>query len=243
MLCYDAEKAKLRSLIYYAFSRLVDYPYDDNIDKLPLLARDTIVLVKSLLGSLENLAKDKLVKVVNELKSSEKIFEKELNKLGRDMFQAEYVSLFELGVPEPPCPLREIAFREKESSLEIKHITPNTMITMPGLLFLLNLEEQYRSEGLEHQRYPPDHLVVELEYMHYLATKEYKLLAEGRIKDAMDIAKKEKVFLRTHLEWVDKLRGCVESKSRLNFYKHVLKALALWLGFDGKILEYIVYPN
>ena len=243
MLCYDAEKAKLRSLIYYAFSRLVDYPYDDNIDKLPLLARDTIVLVESLLGSPENLAKDKLVKVVNELKSSEKIFEKELNKLGRDMFQAEYVSLFELGVPEPPCPLREIAFREKESSLEIKHITPNTMITMPGLLLLLNLEEQYRSEGLEHQMYPPDHLVVELEYMHYLATKEYKLLAEGRIKDAMDIAKKEKVFLRTHLGWVDKLRGCVESKSRLNFYKHVLKALALWLSFDGKILEYIVYPN
>ncbi|HIQ55919.1 MAG TPA: hypothetical protein EYH59_04485 [Pyrodictium sp.] len=240
MLCYDAEKAKLRSLIYYAFSKLVDYPYDDSIDKLPLLVRDTIVLIKSLLDSLGAPTKDKLVKVVNELKSCQKMFEKELNKLGRDMFQAEYVSLFELGTPEPPCPLREIAFREKEGSLEIKHIIPNTMITTPGLLLLLNLEEQYRSEGLEYQKYPPDHLVVELEYMHYLVTKEYKLLAEGKIKDATNIAKKEKAFLRAHLEWVDKLRGCVESRSRLNFYKHVLKALALWLDFDKEILEYIV---
>lgn len=238
MPCYDADKAKLRSLIYYGFSRLVDYPYDDDVDKLPLLVRDTIVLVENLLNSLDNLAKDKLAKVVNELKSAEKAFEKELGKLGRDIFQAEYVSLFELGMPEPPCPLREIAFRESEGSLETKHFDPNTIITMPGLLLLSSLEEQYQSEGLEHQKYPPDHLVVELEYMHYLATKEHKLLIEGKIKDAMSVAEKEKVFLETHLGWVDKLRGCVESKSKLNFYKHVLRALTLWLNSDKEILRF-----
>jgi len=237
MLRYNAEKAKLRSLVYYGFSRLVDYPYDDDMDKLHLLISDVVRVVECLHNSLDNLVKDKLIKVVNELKSAEKVLRKELDKLGRDMFQAEYVSLFELGIPEPPCPLREIAFRENEGDLEVKQFVPNTVITMPGLLLLLSLEEQYRSEGLEYHKYPPDHLVVELEYMHYLATKEYKFLAEGKIEDAINVVKKEKRFLSTHLEWVNKLRGCVESESKLNFYKYVLKALTLWLAFDKEILS------
>jgi len=239
MSYYNAEKAKLRSLIYYGFSRLVDYPYDDDVDRLPLLINDVVVVVRNLHSNLKN---DKLAKVVNELKSAEKVLERELGRLGRDMFQAEYVSLFELGVPEPPCPLREIAFRGGEASLEVKQFTPNMVVTMPGLLLLLNLEEQYRSEGLEYQKYPPDHLVVELEFMHYLATKEYKLLVDGKVKDAMNVVEKEKTFLSTHLEWVNKLCKCVESKSRLDFYKHIVKALTLWLDFDKEFLRHANHP-
>ncbi len=228
-MIYTKEIAKLRSLVYYGFSRLVDYPYDEDVGRLSLIARDLATLLEALTRYYEHISK-----ALKYLKEALTVLPLELKKLGRDEFQAEYVSTFELGLPQPPCPLRETAFIDE--AFTIKRL-PAGMIVMPALIVLASLEEHYGREGLEYNRYPPDHLVVELEFMHYLTSRECKCLSEGDYECLRQLLSREEAFLSKHLSWLNKLRSCVLENSKLATYKHIISSLAEWVEADKKIIS------
>ena len=112
--------------------------------------------------------------------------------------ESEYIRLFDLGFAgSPPCSLYEADYRKGElSRAEI-------------------LEELFRFYGHFDvslggaERDYPDHLVVELEFMAFLAGKEAGAIARGTQPDSYRLAQKD--FLERHLGcWVPRLDSRIQ---------------------------------
>lgn len=104
-----------------------------------------------------------------------------------DDFQAEYIRLFEVGVGKPPCP-------------------PYEGIVRGGRMKVMEeVVRFYEHFGLQGQPGElPDHLVTELEFMHYLSFKEAAALQAG--EDASPYRRAQGDFLARHLcRWLPRL--------------------------------------
>jgi DMSO reductase family type II enzyme chaperone len=102
--------------------------------------------------------------------------------------QQAYVSLFEVGVGRPFCPLYEGSHRNGRLKLMedlVRFYEYFGIRTLPG----------------DH----PDHLCAELDFMHYLAFKE--AAAEERDDSTADLRRAQRDFLDRHLcRWLPRLR-------------------------------------
>ena len=126
--------------------------------------------------------------------------------LPREEFESAYINSFDIGFgPSLTCPLYESAYREDTSSRDITEE-------------LLRFYEHFDVRLSDKEKDYPDHLVVELEFMAFLAKKEADALEQG--KDPAPYRRAQLDFLERHLDkWVHRLDERVQERVREPFYQ------------------------
>lgn len=99
--------------------------------------------------------------------------------------EIEYIRLFEAGPGNPPCPLVEGIHSKKENGRK--------SIFKDLILFYNHFGLSYAEGNCEDRA---DHLIYELEFLHYLAFLELSALQNGR--DAMPLRIAQRDFLERH---------------------------------------------
>ncbi len=117
-------------------------------------------------------------------------------------FQAEYLSLFEVGQGMPPCPLYSGIYRGGRKAV---------MEEMARFYSYFGLSIEHGSGEL------PDHLSTELEFMHFLTFKE--LAALDQQKDPAPYRRAQADFLERQLtSWLPLLEKRLQSLTPPPFY-------------------------
>jgi DMSO reductase family type II enzyme chaperone len=120
--------------------------------------------------------------------------------------RAQYIQLFEAGLPQPKCPLLESAYATNRSSGEI--VLENKMF--------------YQNFGLKlDSRAAPDHLLTQLEFLAWL---DYCIAAGNPDQEGVERARKE--FLERHVaNWLPAANLLIRRHSD-GCYSDLLRALA-----------------
>jgi len=138
--------------------------------------------------------------------------------------QVEYVRLFDY---RPKCGIYE--------SSHIKSEGEN-----PAKLQLL-LEECYSHFGLgmsDGVSGPPDHLSIELEFMHFLSHKEAQAMEAGLEEDVETFLTAQREFSTHHLiTWVPGFCDCLASHAQLDVYKRLSSITQTFVSEDLKYLD------
>jgi DMSO reductase family type II enzyme chaperone len=123
-----------------------------------------------------------------------------------DSFQAEYIRLFDVGVAGPPCPIFAGEYR---SSSRMK--------------IMEDLVRCYEYFGLSLSRDKfelPDHVTVQLEFMHYLAFREAHAVQIKATPE--DYRRAQRDFLERQLAtWLPFLRQRVGAENPLPFFQAI----------------------
>jgi TorA maturation chaperone TorD len=93
---------------------------------------------------------------------------------------------------------------------------------------------QYRPEysGL------PDHISVELEFMHEVTKREAKAWEEEKREDALYLLKMEKKFMDRHLiKWIPSFCDKVISEAELSFYREVARLTRNFIELDKEEID------
>lgn len=130
-----------------------------------------------------------------------------------DEFQSEYIRLFEVGARgSAPCPLNS------------GHHTRDRMRTMEELVRFYNFFGLKLASGMM-----PDHVTVELEFMHYLASSEDE--------DPASYLTAQRDFLqRQLLNWWPALAAKVKEQRSPRFYRALVTLGAQFLEAERKYL-------
>jgi putative dimethyl sulfoxide reductase chaperone len=79
----------------------------------------------------------------------------------------------------------------------------------------------------------PDHIAVELEFMHFLAVKELDALSAGQLDRAQNFRQKQRAFLERHLAaWVPDFSRSVEEQAQTEFYRSLAAATRIFVEND-----------
>lgn len=206
------EIAELRAGLYKSISKLVDYPYDDDVKNM----NDYLSYMISIAEQLEK--QSNIYKGLSVTAENSRKLLKDIERLGNDHFQAEYVSIFDLGQPKAACPLyaREYSPHSgKEDDIEV----------------LNKISQIYEQYELDINNETPDFLPVELEFAAFLITKEKdNKNQEKYLNPQLD-------FIETHLFWVDDLYQHVEQKCSLAGYVDLIKTAADFVRMDHIFLK------
>lgn len=145
---------------------------------------------------------------------------------GEDAFAIEFTRLFEVGSSGPPCPLYGGVYdgaRTKTVEEAIRFYNH----------FGLTLAEDPRE--------PPDHLITELDFLHYLAFREAEALHEDA--DAGPYRRAQRDFVARHPgRWVPRLAARLERTHPLRFYRELVSLLARMLKHDERYLVRVTGP-
>ena len=72
----------------------------------------------------------------------------------------------------------------------------------------------------------PDHIAVEMEFMHYLCAEERRAIEAGNLQEAARRSQMQQQFLKEHLEpWVDTFADCILRSTNSSFHKSAAKLL------------------
>ncbi len=149
--------------------------------------------------------------------------------------EIEFIRLFEAGPGNPACPLVEGVLMNKEEGRK--------SIFKDLILFYNHFGLSY-AEGSSEDR--PDHLIYELEFLHYLTFLELTALQKGR--DTRPFRRAQRDFLQRHpLKWtgviVDRIKaieaGLKENvnKDVIAFYRNVIVLVDRLLNCDFNYLN------
>lgn len=79
----------------------------------------------------------------------------------------------------------------------------------------------------------PDHIAVELEFMHFLVVKELDARSAGNLDRAQNFRQKQRAFLARHLAaWVPDFSRSVEEQAHTRFYQSLAAATRLFIASD-----------
>lgn len=147
----------------------------------------------------------------------------ELRAVPREQLQAEYSGLFEVGSEGPPAPIRE------DLQTGQKGGTREDIVRFYDF-FGYVLEERFA--------WQPDHLSVELEFMHYLCFRE-----AGEDADPLSFQLAQLDFAERHLvRWVPPFAARVAKFAPGSRYARVLGSLAAFLSADFEWQSGTVVP-
>jgi len=135
-------------------------------------------------------------------------------------FQAEYIRLFDVGVGRPPCPLYGgVHMGGRKKALE-------------ETLRFYDYFHLHRSQPSSEL---PDHITVELEFMHFLAFREVAALHDGG--DRTSYLRAQRDFLERHLaRWVPRACRSLERQHPQPFF---LALMSLTEEFLTRDLEHV----
>ena len=146
--------------------------------------------------------------------------------------EVEFVRLFESGPGGPPCPLVEGAWREDRK------------VVLKELILFYNHFGLSYAEGAQDER--PDHICLEMEFLHYLTFKEVQAMQAG--SDPSSYRRAQRDFLERHpLCWMQKASERLEKiYGRLTedacgevivFYCELVKLTCRFLGEERSYLQ------
>lgn len=143
-----------------------------------------------------------------------------------DEFQAEYNRLFEVGtLGGPPCPLYG------------GHYERDRLRVMEELIRFYNYFGLRLMQGQL-----PDHISVELEFMHYLTFKEAEALQHNRPQDSYQRAQRD--FLDRHPgKWLPLLRQKLANSQPLPFFDQLVSLADEFVRRDRQYLKSILNPS
>lgn len=132
---------------------------------------------------------------------------------GLDTLKREYSSLFEIGSEGPPCPIREDLQTGQRKG------TREDLVRFYGYFNYL-LDEKFA--------WAPDHLSVELEFMHFLC---YREASAGDDAASYQLAQVD--FSERHLvRWVPELVTGVTRAAPDSIYRRVIEVVDRYLAAD-----------
>lgn len=136
-----------------------------------------------------------------------------------DRFQSEYIRLFEVGPTGAPA-----------APLHSGHYTHDRLRTVEELLRFYHFFGLRQSPG-----HMPDHLTVELEFMHFLALSEAEA-PEPRWAHPFRRAQRD--FLRRHLlSWTPAFTALLFRRRPPSFYRALASLAARFLEADARYLD------
>lgn len=135
-------------------------------------------------------------------------------------FQSNYIRVFDVSPGGPPCPLYEgLYYHDRRKIME-------------------DLMRFYEHFGLKpdiRKNKLPDHISMELEFMHFLTFKETQAL--GLQKECSSILRAERDFLERHpVQWIPQLIKKFDRAKPPEFYIELYKFLDEFLKSD---LQYV----
>ncbi|MDE2089198.1 MAG: molecular chaperone TorD family protein [Gammaproteobacteria bacterium] len=99
----------------------------------------------------------------------------------------------------------------------------------------------YRAFGLESSEASPerpDHIAVELEFMHFLVVKEGYALSKGWAEKGQVCREAQKVFLKEHLgRWAPVFLHRLAERTRGGVFESIANAAAAWIAAECRCLE------
>ena len=131
-------------------------------------------------------------------------------------FQSEYVRLFDVGVPRPPCPLFGGLYLGSRRAVmeEVTRFYNHFGLSLGG-----------------ESRELPDHITTELEFMHFLTFQEVSALQ--REKDRGPYLRAQRDFLQRHLaRWVPQVTAVAEKQATVPFFAGLLGLARAFLVAD-----------
>lgn len=197
-----AATAPGRCLLYAVFSDISASPFDTE----PAVADQPIDLGAVALP----------YELQGELPGLEPLLQEWLDA-DRDELKREYSGLFEVGSDGPPVPIREDLHRNQPAKVK-------ESIVRFYDYFGYGLSEKFQ--------WAPDHLSVELEFMHYLIYRESEA-AEQPDGNALSYQLAQHDFSERHLiHWVPELAERAASQQPDALYTRLLAALSEFLRTD-----------
>lgn len=103
-----------------------------------------------------------------------------------DEYAVDFVSTFEVGMPQPPCPLIESHWNKRDPVPRVLH---------ENMLYYKQFGLALRSSANE----TADHLRHQLEFMHYLCRKESEALAVEQLEIVGQFAQARSDYVARHL--------------------------------------------
>lgn len=135
-------------------------------------------------------------------------------------FNSEFMRLFEVGTVRPPVSLKESQY------------IPGQTTIYEELIRFYNFFDLSAAKAGE----LPDHLRIELDFMHFLTFKEAERLHNGM--DPGSFVNAERDFLQRHLaRWVPLLHQKVENFARLDFFKGLTRLLEEFISCECRSLR------
>ncbi len=155
--------------------------------------------------------------------------------LKEDEVEVEFIRLFEAGPGHPPCPLVEGVHTDKEEGRK--------SVFKDLILFYNHFGLSY-AEGSSEDR--ADHLIYELEFLHYLSFLELTAIQKGR--DGNPLRRAQRDFLERHLsKWTGVISnrmkeieaGLKEGVNRdvIRFYRNAIVLLDRFVQSDYEYLK------
>ena len=146
---------------------------------------------------------------------------------GHREFQSEYIRLFDVGTPRPPCPLYGGEYKKGRKGV------------MEELIRFYNyfgLHPSPRSRDM------PDHITIELEFMHFVIFREVAALHHQQ--DRTSYLRAERDFLERHLcAWVPRLGERLRRQQPPTFYAALVRLAEAFMVADLRYLEGMLQPR
>jgi TorA maturation chaperone TorD len=99
----------------------------------------------------------------------------------------------------------------------------------------------YQAAGLSlEMKEPPDHIAIELEFMHYLCMKEAAALSAGAEDEACRFREQQVRFFREIMGWIPEFSGLAGPGAATSFYRALASCLAAFYTCCRK--EYLAAP-
>jgi DMSO reductase family type II enzyme chaperone len=113
----------------------------------------------------------------------------------KEEIEIEFCRLFEVGPGGPPCPLVEGSYRQDRK------------VVLKELILFYNHFGLSYAEGTQDER--PDHICLEMEFLHYLVFKEVNAIQTGAVPEPYRRGQRD--FISRHpLPWIPQARTRVE---------------------------------
>ncbi|UCG59413.1 MAG: molecular chaperone TorD family protein [Phycisphaerales bacterium] len=100
----------------------------------------------------------------------------------------------------------------------------------------IDVRNCYANEGLHITiKDAPDHIAVELEFMHYLATEQMWAVRRANLQTVQRYQHKQYSFLQTHLaRWLPEFAENVQKNAQTAFYRRLAQITAIFVREDAE---------
>ncbi len=197
--------ARARSIAFAVFSYLMASPNDLPFVERPLGLEAVAAMLSEVQRALPySVDFDELRSLIEMLTA------RQTSLLGQ-----EYGRLFEVGQDGPPVPIREELTRSRPLKAKEE---------------LVRFYEYFGYRLKDEYAWAPDHLSVQLEFLHFLAYQE-SLVKDEEERLSYQLAQRD--FLKRHvLNWYDQLQRGVLSHTASSYYRCVVATLGRFLRLD-----------
>ncbi len=150
--------------------------------------------------------------------------------------EREHLRLF-VGPGRVQCPPYESSHRKDRPDFE------KGLVMGPSAA---DVRRKYAEAGVEFSKEftdLPDHVAVEMDFMHYLCNEESRLLQQGDLSEAEHQRNMQREFFNAHLQpWVESFADCVLKSTKSDFYRAAASLMNAFMKYEADYLFGSVDP-